>query len=68
MAIKLGAAAVGAFALYYFCAAMLIGQVAAKTGEATYYTPTLPSACYGYNNPPSSNGLFAAASPDIYNN
>lgn len=41
MAIKLGAATVGAFALYYFCAAMLIGQVAAKTGEATYYTPTL---------------------------
>ncbi|CAK9867303.1 unnamed protein product [Sphagnum jensenii] len=65
MAIKLGAAAVGAFALYNFCAAMLIGQVAAKTGEATYSTSTLPSACYGYNSPPS-NGLFAAASPDIY--
>jgi hypothetical protein len=41
MAIKLGAAAVGAFVLYYSCAASLIGQVAAKTGEATYYTPTL---------------------------
>jgi hypothetical protein len=38
MAIKLGAATVGAFALYYFCAAMLIGQVAAKTGEATFST------------------------------
>jgi len=67
MAIKLGAATVGAFALYYFCAAMLIGQVAAKTGEATYSTTPLPSACIGFVAPPS-NGLFAAASPDIYQN
>jgi hypothetical protein len=43
MEIKLGATAMGAFALYYFCAASLIGQVAAKTGEATYYTPGGPS-------------------------
>jgi hypothetical protein len=67
MAIKLGAATVGAFALYYFCAAMLIGQVAAKTGEATYYISILPSTCYG-SEPPASHGLFAAASPDIYQN
>ncbi len=39
MAIKLGAAVVVAFALYYLCAASLIGQVAAQSGEATYYTP-----------------------------
>jgi hypothetical protein len=39
MAIKLGAAVVIAFALYYLCAASLIGQVAAQSGEATYYTP-----------------------------
>jgi hypothetical protein len=41
MAMKLGAAAVGAFALYYFSAAILIGKVAAKTGEATYYISIL---------------------------
>jgi hypothetical protein len=38
MAIKLGAAVVVAFALYYLCAASLIGQVAAESGEATFYT------------------------------
>jgi expansin (peptidoglycan-binding protein) len=68
MAIKLGAAVVVAFALYYLCAASLIGQVAAESGEATFYTPPYtPSACFGFD-PPPSNGLFAAASPDIYQN
>jgi hypothetical protein len=68
MAIKLGAAVVIAFALYYLCAASLIGQVAAQSGEATYYTPPYtPSACFGYDAPPS-NGLFAAASPGIFQN
>jgi expansin (peptidoglycan-binding protein) len=68
MAIKLGAAVVVAFALYYLCAASLIGQVAAQSGEATYYTPPYtPSSCFGYD-PPPSNGLFAAASPGIFQN
>jgi expansin (peptidoglycan-binding protein) len=67
MAIKLGAAVVVAFALYYLCAASLIGQVAAESGEATFYTTYTPSACFGFD-PPPSNGLFAAASPDIYQN
>jgi len=39
------------------------------TGQATYYTVYVPSACYGFDQSGFPAGpLIAAASPDLYNN
>ncbi|KAL0453804.1 UNVERIFIED_CONTAM: EG45-like domain containing protein [Sesamum latifolium] len=43
----------------------LISMACAVPGIATFSTSTLPSACYGFQDPGT---LFAAVNPDLYNN